>query len=94
MDQGVHQLLMEKLDDELEGSGFVFQCLDVILELYKVDAIQPSSWVELPEKFEKNPSIINIKNDQLCFSRCILTHLYLLRTIKIEDENMLCICLR
>ena len=54
---------MQKLDDEqLEGSGFVFQEIEeVTLEIYKVNDIQASSWVELPEKFKKNKSIINIK---------------------------------
>ena len=61
---------MQKLDDEqLEGSGFVLNgIVNVILEIYKVNDIQASSWVELPEKHKNNKSIINIKNDdQFCF---------------------------
>ena len=61
---------MQKLDDEqLEGSGFVLNgIVNVILERYKVNDIQVFSWVELPEKYEKNKSVINIKNDdQFCF---------------------------
>ena len=69
---------MQKLDDEqLEGSGFVLNgIVNVILEIYKVNDIQASSWVELPEKYKNNKSIINIKNDdQFCFLWCILEHL-------------------
>ena len=65
-----HNTLMQKLDDEqLEGSGFVFQEIEeVILEIYKVNDIQASSWVELPGKYKDSKSIINIKNnDQYCF---------------------------
>ena len=64
LDQDVHNTLMQKLDDEqLEGSGFVFQEIEeVILEIYKVIDIQASSYIELPPKYKKNLSIINIKN--------------------------------
>ena len=75
----VHNILMQKLDDEkLEGSGFVLNgIVNVILEIYKVNDIQASSWVELPEKYKNNKSIINIKNDdQFCFLWCILAHLF------------------
>ena len=59
----IHNILMQKLDDEqLEGSGFVLNgIVNVILEIYKVNDIQASSWVELPEKYKNNKSIINIK---------------------------------
>ena len=48
----IHNTLMQKLDDEqLEGSGFVLNGIfNVILEIYKVNDFQASSWVELPEK--------------------------------------------
>ena len=50
--------------------------VNVILEIYKVNDIQASSWVELPRKYKNNKSIINIKNDdQFCFLWCILAHL-------------------
>ena len=74
-----HNTLMQKLDDEqLEGSGFVFQEIEeVILEIYKVNDIQASSYIELPGKYKDNKSIINIKNnDQYCFLWCILVQLY------------------
>ena len=74
-----HNILMQKLDDEqLEGSGFVLNgIVNVILEIYKVNDIQASSWVELPEKYKNNKSIMNIKNDdQFCFLWCILAHLF------------------
>ena len=74
----LHNTLMQKLDDEqLEGSGFVLNgIVNVILEIYKVNDIQASSWVELPEKYKNKKSIINIKNDdQFCFLWCILAHL-------------------
>ena len=74
-----HNTLLQKLDDEqLEGSGFVLNgIVNVILEIYKVNDIQASSWVELPEKYKNNKSIINIKNDdQFCFLWCILAHLF------------------
>ena len=73
-----HNTLMQKLDDEqLEGSGFVLNgIVNVILEIYKVNDIQASSRVELPEKYKNNKSIINTKNDdQFCFLGCILAHL-------------------
>ena len=39
-----------------------------ILEIYKVNDIQASSYIELPGKYKDNKSIINIKNnDQYCF---------------------------
>ena len=66
----LHNTIMQKLDDEqIEGSGFVLNgIVNVILEIYKVNDIQASSWVELPEKYKNNKSIINIKNDdQFCF---------------------------
>ena len=49
----IHNTIMQKLDDEqLEGSGFVLNgIVNVILEIYKVNDIQASSWVELPEKY-------------------------------------------
>ena len=75
----IHNILMQKLDDEqLEGSGFVLNgIVNVIMEVYKVNDIQASSWVELPEKYKNNKSIINIKNDdQFCFLWCILAHLF------------------
>ena len=55
LDKNVHHLPMQKLDDEqLEGSGFVFKCIeDVISEEKKFNDIQSSSWVELPEHYKK-----------------------------------------
>ena len=76
---------MQKIDDEqLEGSGFVLNgIVNVIMEVYKVNDIQASSWVELPEKYRNNKSNINIKNDdQFCFLWCILAHLF-----PIEDHE-------
>ena len=81
----VHNSLMQKLDyEQLEGSGFVLNgIVNVILEIYKVDDIQASSWVELPEKYNNNKSIINIKNDdQFCFLWCIIAHL-----VPVEDHK-------
>ena len=75
----VHNSLMQKLDDEqLEGSGFVLNgIVNVIMEVYKVNDIQASSWVELPEKYKNKKSIIDIKNDdKFCFLWCILAHLF------------------
>ena len=77
--QDTHNTLMQKLDDEqLEGSGFVFQEIEEgFLEVYKVNDIQASSYIELPGKYKDNKSIINIKNnDQYCFLWCILAQLY------------------
>ena len=77
--QDTHNTLMQKLDDEqFEGSGFQFQEIEeVILEIYKVNDIQASSYIELPEKYKNNKSIINVKNDdQFCFLWCILAHLF------------------
>ena len=47
---------MQKLDDlQLEGSGFRFQEMEeVTLEIYKVNDIKASSWVELPPKYKNN----------------------------------------
>ena len=43
--ENVHNTLIQKLDDEqLEGSGFVFQCIvDVLSEISKFNDIQASS---------------------------------------------------
>ena len=50
---------------------------EVILEIYKVNDIQASSYIELPPKYKNSQSIINIKNnDQFCFLWCILAYLY------------------
>ena len=78
-DHTIQNTLMQKLDDEqLEGSSFVFQyVVDAILEIYKVNDIQSSSYIELPGQYKKNQSIINtINDDQLCFLWCILAHLH------------------
>ena len=86
----IHNILMQKLDDEqLEGSGFVLNgIVNVILEVYKVNDIQASSWVELPEKYRNNKSIINIKNDdQFCFLWCILSHLFPVEDHKNRTSN-------
>ena len=73
----IHNTLMQKLDDEqLEGSGFVLNgIVNLILEMYKVNDIQASSYIELPEKYKNNKSIINKKkDDQYCYSWSILAH--------------------
>ena len=88
--ENVHNILMQKLDDEqLEGSGFVLNgIVNVIMEVYKVNDIQASSWVELPEKYKNNRSIINIKNDdQFCFLWCILAYLYPVEDNKSRTTN-------
>ena len=62
--------------------------INVILEIYKVNDIQASSWVELPEKYKNNKSIINIKNDdQFCFLWCILAHLFPVEDHKNRTSN-------
>ena len=63
LDQAVHNTLKQTLDDEqLEGSGFGFQEIkEVISEIYKVIDIQASSYIDLPLKYKKNQSVINIK---------------------------------
>ena len=76
---------MQKLDNEqVEGSGFVLNdIVNVILEIYKVNDIQASSWIELPGKYKNNKSNVNKKsNDQFCFLRCILAYLY-----PVEEKN-------
>ena len=86
----IHNILMQKLDDEqLEGSGFVLNgIVNVILEIYKVNDIQAPSWVELPQKYKNNKSIINIKNDdQFCFLWCILAHLFPVEDHKNRTSN-------
>ena len=52
--QTIHNTLVQKLDGEkLEGSGFVLNgIVNVILEIYKVNDIQASSYIELPEKYK------------------------------------------
>ena len=85
-----HNTLLQKLDDEqLEGSGFVLNgIVNFILEIFKVNDIQASSWVELPEKYKNNKSIINIKNDdQFCFLWCILAHLCPVEDNKSRTSN-------
>ena len=89
--QDTHNTLMQKLDDEqLEGSGFVFQEIEeVISEKYKVNDIQASSYIELPGKYKDSKSIKNIKNnDQYCFLWCILAQLYPVENHK-EYQNKL-----
>ena len=84
-DHTIHNSLMQKIDDEqLEASGFVLNgIVNVILENYKVNDLQASSYIELPEKNKNNKSIINIKNDdQFCFLWCILAHLFPVEDLK------------
>ena len=86
MQQDVHTLLLQKLDDEqFEGSVFQFQeTEEVILQIYKVNDIQASSYIELPAKYKNSQSIINIKNDdQFCFQWCIIAYLY-----PVEDNKI------
>ena len=86
----IHNTLMQKLDDEqLEGSGFVLNGIgNVILEKYKVNDIQASSYIELPENYKNNKSIINIKNDnQYCFLWCIMAYLYPVEDNKRRTSN-------
>ena len=65
-DHTIHNKLMQNIDDlELEESGFRYQEIEeVILEIYKVNDIKASSWVEIPPKYKNNKSIINIKNNE------------------------------
>ena len=70
---------MQKLNKgQFEGSGFVFQEIEeVILAIDKINDIQASSYIELPPKYKKNQSIINIKNnDHFCFLWCILKYIF------------------
>ena len=90
----IHNTLMQKLDDEqLEGSGFVLNGnVNVILEIYKTNDIQASSYIELAEKYKNNKSIINIKNDdQDCFLWSILAYLYPVEDNKKERQLIQCI---
>ena len=75
--QDTHNTIQKLDDEQLEGSGFVFQEIEeVILEIYKINDIQASSYIELPPKYKNSQSIINIKNnDQYCFLWCILAYL-------------------
>ena len=78
-EQDVQNNSIQKIDDEqLEVSGFVFQEIeDVILQIYKVNNIQASSYIELQEKYKNEKSIIKkINYHQLCFLWCILAYLY------------------
>ena len=74
----IHNTLLQKLDEHLKRSGFVLNgIVKVILEIYKVTDIQASSYIELPEKYKKYQSIINIKNnDKFYFLWCIPAYLY------------------
>ena len=87
--ENVHNTLMQKLDiEQLKGSGFQFQEIEVILKIYKVNDIHASSWIELPEKYKKIKSIINIQNnDQFCFLWCILAHLHPVEVNKNRTSN-------
>ena len=62
-DHTIHNKIMQKIDNlQLEGSSFRFQEIeDVTLEIYKVNDIKASLWVELPPKYKNIKSIINIK---------------------------------
>ena len=85
---------MLKLDDEqLEGSGFVLNgIVNVILEIYKINDIQASSYIELPEKFRNNRSIINIKMMINIVFYGLSWRIYIpLGTIKVEHQIIQCI---
>ena len=75
----IHETLIEKLDDEeLEGSGFQFQNIEeAVTEIYRVNDIKASSYIELPDNYKNNKSIIKIQNkDNFGFLWCILAHLH------------------
>ena len=66
--------------------------VNVLLETHKVNDIRASSWVELPEKYKNNKSIMNIKNnDQFCFLWCIVANMYPVEKTKIEHQILQCI---
>ena len=86
----IHNTLLQKvIDEQLEGSGFVLNCIvNVVLEIYKVNDNQASSWGELPEKYKNNKSIINMNNnDRFCFLWCILAYLYPVEENKNRSSN-------
>ena len=58
----VHNILKNVIDDaQLEGSGFIFNVIvDAKMEIYKINDIQASSYLPLPEKYAKRASILNI----------------------------------
>ena len=50
----------------MEGSGSQFKEIgaeEAVIEIYKVNGIEASSWVDLPPKYINIQSIINIKNE-------------------------------
>ena len=67
-----------QIENETRSSGFTKQYISEIqIEMYKIKDIKASSYIELPEKYKNNKSIINIKNnDQYCFVWSILAHLF------------------
>ena len=70
---------MQQIDDEqLEGSGFQFDCFtEVLIEFVRMRDIAASSYIELPPKYKNSKSILNIQNeDNFCFLWCILPSLY------------------
>ena len=91
MDEGVHQLLMVKLDDkQLEGSGCVLQCIrDNILETDKVNDTQASFWFEIPAKFKINQSILNIQSFDILFYGVYFLTYFLLTKTETEHQDML-----
>ena len=80
---------MEKVDEELESSGFQFQYIEeAVVEIYKVTDIEASSWVELPTNYKNSQSIINIKNnDNLFFLWSILAYLFPVSENKNRTSN-------
>ena len=58
--ENIHNQLLHSIHEiQLEGSGFQFECIEkAILEVYKTKDIQASSFVELPEKYKINQSLI------------------------------------
>ena len=90
----IHNAVIPGIDDEqLEGSGFQFQEIEeAVIEVYKVNDIKASSWVELPPKYKNTQSIINIKNeDQMCFLVYFWPIFTRLRNLKIEHQIIQCI---
>ena len=71
------QLMQHTDDEQLEGSGFQFDCIsEVIFEFYRILDIKANSCIELPPKYKDSKSIINIQNeDNHCFLWCISAHL-------------------
>lgn len=78
-DNSIVNFLISKVDDVImQGSGFTLSSIsELSVQINKVDPINGSSYIPLPDFLKAKKAIVNVKNnDQFCFKWSVLSALY------------------